>query len=98
MLKPAPCVPQSSLLMEEMFRISGFDKDEFQVLLCSNEDIEKTLIPDHRIKEIIFTGGSKAGSVVASLAGKHLKKSLLELGGNDPFIVLADADLDKVYF
>lgn len=97
-MKPAPCIPQSSIFMEEVFRISGFNKYEFQVAFSSTEDVEKILIPDKRIKTVIFTGSTKAGAAVASVAGKHLKKSMLELGGSDPFIVLPDADLDKVVY
>lgn len=96
LLKPAPCVPKTSLLLERYFLESGFDKDEFQVILSNNEQMEKEIIPDGRIRYVVFTGSTNSGSHIGALAGKNLKRSLLELGGSDPSIVLEDCDIDKV--
>ncbi len=71
-------------------------ENQFKITFTKNEDIGPKLIADPKIRSIIFTGSSNVGSIVGSLAGKYLKKSLLELGGSDPFIVLDDADLEKV--
>ena len=95
-LKPAFCVPKTSLLLEKYFIDSGFDNKEFQVAFADNESVEKQIIVDDRIRYVIFTGSSSAGSQIGSLAGKHLKRSLLELGGSDPFIIFDDCDVDIV--
>jgi len=93
-LKHASNVPQCSLAIEEVFTEAGFPEGAFQSLLIGSEATTK-LIEDHRIKAVTLTGSEKAGSSVAAAAGKHIKKSLLELGGSDPFIVLKDADIQK---
>lgn len=93
-LKHASNVPQCSLAIEEVFAEAGFSEGTFQSLLIDSEATTK-LIEDHRIKAVTLTGSEKAGSSVAAAAGKHIKKSLLELGGSDPFIVLRDADIQK---
>jgi succinate-semialdehyde dehydrogenase/glutarate-semialdehyde dehydrogenase len=96
LMKPAPCVPKTSLLIEKYFVDSGFDNSEFQLLLTNNNQIEQEIMPDPRIRYVIFTGSTSGGSIIGSLAGKHCKKSLLELGGSDPTIILEDCDIDKV--
>ncbi|REG90646.1 NAD-dependent succinate-semialdehyde dehydrogenase [Algoriphagus antarcticus] len=93
-LKHASNVPQCSLAIEEVFADAGFPEGAFQSLLIDSEATTK-LIEDDRIKAVTLTGSEKAGSSVAAAAGKHIKKSLLELGGSDPFIVLKDADIKK---
>jgi succinate-semialdehyde dehydrogenase/glutarate-semialdehyde dehydrogenase len=96
-MKPAHQNPDSSKLVEKIFIESGFDNHEFQVTFTSHDETSDIIIPDERVKAIIFTGGTKAGRHIGKVAGYHLKKTLLELGGSDPFIVLEDANLDKVY-
>jgi succinate-semialdehyde dehydrogenase/glutarate-semialdehyde dehydrogenase len=94
LLKHASNVPQCALAIEEIFSKAGFPRGVFQSLLIDT-DATNSLIEDPRIKAVTLTGSEKAGAAVASTAGKHLKKTLLELGGSDPFIVLQDADLPK---
>jgi succinate-semialdehyde dehydrogenase/glutarate-semialdehyde dehydrogenase len=94
MLKHASNVPQCALAIEEIFSKAGFPQGVFQSLLIDSDTTLK-LIEDPRIKAVTLTGSEKAGAAVAATAGNHLKKTLLELGGSDPFIVLKDADLPK---
>lgn len=91
-LKHASNVPACALDLEEVFREAGFPKGAFQTLLIDNKKVD-TLLSDARIKAATLTGSEGAGSHVAQTAGKHLKKTVLELGGSDPFIVLSDADV-----
>lgn len=93
-IKPAPNVPQSSLALQNLLNQCGFENGVIQTIFASEKQIE-TLINDSRIAATTLTGSEKAGSAVASLSGKNIKKSVLELGGSDPFIVLADADLEQ---
>ena len=93
-IKPAPNVPQSSLALQNLLNQCGFENGVIQTIFASEKQIE-TLINDSRIAATTLTGSEKAGAAVASLSGKNIKKSVLELGGSDPFIVLADADLEQ---
>jgi succinate-semialdehyde dehydrogenase/glutarate-semialdehyde dehydrogenase len=93
-LKHASSVSQCSLLLEKVFREAGFPEGVFQSLLIDNKTIESVLESDI-IQGVALTGSEFAGSQVAAIAGKHIKRTVLELGGSDPFIVLADADLEK---
>ncbi len=93
LLKHASNVPQCALAIEECFTRAGFPPGIFQALLVSSSKVEQ-LIHDERIKAITLTGSDLAGSKVAETAGFCLKKTVLELGGNDPLIVLDDADLE----
>jgi len=93
LLKHSSNVPQSALAIEEVFREAGVPEGVFQTLLIGSAAVQR-LISDHRVAGVTLTGSEKAGMTVAEAAGKALKKTVLELGGSDPFVVLADADLD----
>jgi succinate-semialdehyde dehydrogenase/glutarate-semialdehyde dehydrogenase len=92
LLKHASNVPQCALAIEEIVRES-FPLEVLRALLITPEQAER-LIGDPRIHGVTLTGSEAAGRGVAAAAGAHLKKTVLELGGSDPFVVLADADLD----
>ncbi|MCL4466778.1 MAG: NAD-dependent succinate-semialdehyde dehydrogenase [Chloroflexi bacterium] len=92
-LKHSSNVPQSALAVEEVFRAAGFPEGTFRTLLISGSEAEG-LVADPRIAAVTLTGSDVAGSHVAVAAGRVIKKSVLELGGSDPYIVLADADLE----
>ena len=94
LIKHAPNVMLCAAELERVFLEAGFPIGVYQNLSISIEQTEK-IIKDSRLKGVSFTGSVKAGRSVASLAGKYLKKSLLELGGNDPYLILDSADLDK---
>lgn len=93
-LKHASNVPQCAMAIESVFREAGFPDGVFQSFLIDSKATLELLEKDE-IKAVSLTGSEKAGAAVASAAGKNIKKSLLELGGSDPFIVLADADVEK---
>src|SRR5579859_1732207 len=94
LLKHASNVPQTALYMEQLFQKAGFPADVFQTLLIGSGDVEKVL-RDKRVAAATLTGSGPAGQSVASIAGDALKKTVLELGGSDPFVVMPSADLDK---
>ena len=94
LLKHSSNVPQSAMAIETILREAGFDRDEFQTLLITPDQVPRVL-EDERVRAATLTGSEPAGASVASYAGKHLKKTVLELGGSDPFIVMPSAELDK---
>lgn len=93
LLKHASNVSQCSLAIESIFTEAGFPQGVFQSLLIQSDRVD-AVISDDRIAAVTLTGSEAAGTKVAASAGKNLKKTVLELGGSDPFIVLADADLE----
>ena len=94
-LKHAPQCPESALAMQQIFRDAGLPQDAYINVFASNEQVAQ-MIADPRIAGVSVTGSERAGSAVATAAGQHLKKVVLELGGSDPFIVLDGAELPAV--
>lgn len=92
-LKHASNVPQCALAIEDIVRCAGLPAGVFRTLMISSGQVAD-VIADPRIRAVTLTGSETAGRQVAATAGAHLKKTVLELGGSDPFIVLEDADLD----
>jgi succinate-semialdehyde dehydrogenase / glutarate-semialdehyde dehydrogenase len=92
LLKHAPNVYGCALAIERLFMEAGFPENVFRAIIIPHEEVE-AVIAGKYIHGVTLTGSERAGKAVASLAGKYLKKSVLELGGSDPFIVFADADI-----
>jgi succinate-semialdehyde dehydrogenase/glutarate-semialdehyde dehydrogenase len=95
LLKHAPQCPESAAAMEQIFRDAGVPADAYINIYATNDQVSK-LIADPRVQGISLTGSGRAGAAVAEQAGRHLKKVVLELGGSDPFILLATDDMDAV--
>jgi succinate-semialdehyde dehydrogenase / glutarate-semialdehyde dehydrogenase len=93
LLKHAPQCPESAAAIEEIFHEAGFPKDAYINIYATNEQIE-WVIGDPRVRGVSLTGSERAGAAVAEIAGRNLKKVVLELGGSDPFILLGTDDLD----
>jgi succinate-semialdehyde dehydrogenase/glutarate-semialdehyde dehydrogenase len=94
LLKHASNVPQCALAIESIFRRAGFPEGAFQTLLIGS-DLVPRVLEDGRVVAATLTGSEPAGRSVASIAGKQIKKTVLELGGSDPFIVMPSADLNE---
>jgi succinate-semialdehyde dehydrogenase/glutarate-semialdehyde dehydrogenase len=94
LLKHAPQCPQSAEAMAQMFSDAGFPEGAYVNIYATNEQIE-WVIADPRVRGVSVTGSERAGAAVAEIAGRNLKKVVLELGGSDPYIVLGTDDLDK---
>ena len=93
LLKHASNVPECALLVQEVFDEANVPRGVFRLLMLRSEQTEQ-VIADPRVHAVSLTGSESAGRRVAAVAGQHLKKCVLELGGSDPFVVLDDADLD----
>ncbi|WP_028267822.1 NAD-dependent succinate-semialdehyde dehydrogenase [Arthrobacter sp. MA-N2] len=95
LVKPAPACPRSALALEQLLLDAGLPTGAYQTVLVNVEQTA-VLLADPRVRGVSLTGGDRAGQAVGALAGAHLKKHVLELGGSDAFIVLDTADLDFV--
>ncbi|MGA8210844.1 MAG: NAD-dependent succinate-semialdehyde dehydrogenase [Nocardioidaceae bacterium] len=93
LLKHAPSCPRSALLIEELLVEAGLPPDAYINVFATNDQVAD-IIADRRVHGVSLTGSERAGSAVAEVAGRHLKKVVLELGGSDPFIVLDSPDMD----
>ena len=96
LLKPAPQCPESAEAIQKIYDDVGLPEGAFQTILATNEQIAEKVIPDPRVRGVSVTGSERAGAAVAEVAGRNLKKVVLEMGGSDPFIVLATQNLDEV--
>jgi succinate-semialdehyde dehydrogenase/glutarate-semialdehyde dehydrogenase len=94
LLKHASNVPQTALYLEALFIKAGFPTDVFQTLLIGSAQVE-TVLRDRRVVAATLTGSGPAGQSVAAIAGDALKKTVLELGGSDPFVIMPSADLPR---
>ena len=94
LLKHASNVPQTALYLEDLFRRAGFPGGAFQTLLIGSDGVEAVL-RDPRVRAATLTGSEGAGRAVAAVAGQELKKTVLELGGSDPFVVMPSADVQR---
>ncbi|MEH1166151.1 NADP-dependent succinic semialdehyde dehydrogenase [Micromonospora sp. CPCC 205539] len=93
LLKHASNVPQTALLLEDVFRRAGFPEGAFTTLLVGSDAVDR-ILSDPRVRAATLTGSERAGRSIGQIAGRELKKTVLELGGSDPFVVMPSADLD----
>ncbi|MCG5470347.1 NADP-dependent succinic semialdehyde dehydrogenase [Micromonospora sp. LAH09] len=94
LLKHASNVPQTALLLEDVFRRAGFPEGAFTTVLVGSDAVDH-ILSDHRVRAATLTGSEPAGRSIAQIAGRELKKTVLELGGSDPFVVMPSADVDR---
>lgn len=94
LLKHAPCVPGCVVAIDDIFFKAGFPEDVLVPLYIDIDKMER-VVADPIVKGVTLTGSTRAGQSIGALAGKYIKKSVLELGGSDPFIILADADIES---
>ncbi len=94
LVKPAPNVCGCAQALERAFADAGFPRGALRVVLVADDEITGQLIDDVRVAAVTLTGSTRAGRIVAARAGAALKKTVLELGGSDPYVILDDADLD----
>ncbi|SCL24259.1 succinate-semialdehyde dehydrogenase / glutarate-semialdehyde dehydrogenase [Micromonospora rhizosphaerae] len=94
LLKHASNVPQAALYLEDLFRRAGFPEGAFTTLLVGSDAVDR-ILRDPRVRAATLTGSEGAGRSIAQIAGRELKKTVLELGGSDPFVVMPSADLDQ---
>ena len=95
LLKHAPQCPESAAAIQQIFDDAGFPKGAYVNVYATNEQVA-AIIADHRVAGVSLTGSQRAGAAVAEVAGRNLKKVVLELGGSDPFILLSTDDIDAV--
>ncbi|GAA4664184.1 NAD-dependent succinate-semialdehyde dehydrogenase [Frondihabitans cladoniiphilus] len=93
LLKHAPQCPETAVALQQLFLDAGFPEGAYTNVFAANEQIE-SVIADPRVQGVSLTGSERAGSAVAEIAGRHLKKVVLELGGSDPFLLFSTDDLD----
>ncbi|WP_346921792.1 NAD-dependent succinate-semialdehyde dehydrogenase [Glutamicibacter creatinolyticus] len=94
LLKHAPQCPESALAMEQIFKDAGAPEGAYVNIFATNDQVAD-IIADRRIQGVSLTGSERAGAAVAEIAGRNLKKVVLELGGSDPFLVMEDADVAR---
>src|SRR5436190_8380682 len=94
LLKHASNVPQTALYLGELFARAGFPDGAFATLLIGSDKVE-AILTDSRVRAATLTGSEGAGRAVAAIAGREIKKTVLELGGSDPYVVMPSATLDK---
>ncbi|MFJ6197760.1 NADP-dependent succinic semialdehyde dehydrogenase [Micromonospora sp. NPDC092111] len=94
LLKHASNVPQTALYLEEVFRRAGFPEGAFTTLLVGSDAVDR-ILSDPRVRAATLTGSERAGRSIGQIAGRELKKTVLELGGSDPFVVMPSADVDR---
>ncbi|WP_406045959.1 NADP-dependent succinic semialdehyde dehydrogenase [Micromonospora sp. NBC_00898] len=94
LLKHASNVPQTALYLEDVFRRAGFPEGAFTTLLVGSEAVDR-ILSDPRVRAATLTGSETAGRSIGQIAGREVKKTVLELGGSDPFVVMPSADLDR---
>lgn len=96
LLKHAPQCPWSATVITEILEEAGLPAGAYENIFATNDQIGEIVIPDPRVRGVSLTGSERAGAAVAEIAGRNLKKVVLELGGSDPFVVISTDDMDAV--